>query len=198
MQINKNQTAEECFETLKPPIYDENGAVVSRQFLMALASDSDVLIINEWRKLAARCIRGTPFNEVEDVVTTKEYIENNSRYINEDVSPRLNAGINALKEAQGGVAVPNLEKIDDPFYPPSSYVGRGNYKMASIHQLEHEYQQLNYLIEKKKLPVEFFEIVLAYKYVASEQRSRENENEKRGANDGRERRNGTTEPKRRL
>ena len=144
---------EGCFEVIKPAILDSNGARVSRKFLMATASDSDVMIINEWRRIASRCIRGTPYNELVGVMSVSEFFELTEKYIME-VYPNYVREINNLKLKQNNASIPNLSSIDNPQVPPTSYVGRGNYLMASIHQLEHEYEQLDYLISNELLPGE--------------------------------------------
>jgi len=168
---------EECFEAMKPPILDELGVSIGRKFLMATASDGDVLTINEWRKIGSRCIRGTPFNEVvanggvgDEGITMTElgglaraYFTSNEGEFFAKVYDGYIQDVNKLKREQN-TQIPNLPSIDNPQVSPTRYNGRGNYLMASIHHIEHEYEQLTYLIERQLLPQEFFEVVLAYKY----------------------------------
>jgi len=131
---------------------------------MANATDADTLVVAEWRRVFTRCIRGIPYNEHPSPSPSK-FLNSSSTYFFTNLYPKILEDINDLKNNNPNPTVPPaISSIDNPAIPPSSYLGRGNFLMTSIHQLEHEYEQLVHLVEGGKLPREFFAIAMRMKY----------------------------------
>ena len=67
-----------------------------------------------------------------------------------------------IRANNGGQLV--IPRIDMPEFPPTDVRGRGNYFFSAIHSLEHTVEQLLYLVGKKLLAEEFYDVAMVYKH----------------------------------
>jgi hypothetical protein len=148
-----------CYDIskLKLPGYHD------RLYLPTHNTDASYFQTQEIRGYSLRCLRGIPFNErvvMEPTFTFEDYLNeslNYSRIIRASVDDEWAASIDP------STGEPSIATIDDSNLPPSYLTCRGNFIVCSIMQLEQTMSQIEYLVQKSKLPPDFLSLSKIYR-----------------------------------
>ena len=151
----------DCFGFAKPMT-----ATGDRAFYMMAAEDGGYSTTDEVRSYASTCYRSSPYNHeklLNESLTASDYLKA-LQLESLTLIESYNQQSNDLRRGNADGSL-SIQSIDDSSSPPVLLTGRGNFFFASIHQMEHTVEQLEYLVGKGKLPHEFQDLAMRYKFV---------------------------------